>query len=71
MDIGQVTGTKGKGEKEKKGKGKEEGEGKKANCEPKGNTWTDDSFFCLASAGTVARGDTRRSKEANFQLRQS
>ena len=45
MDVGQVTGTQGKGKKGKKGKGKEKGKGKKDNSEPKGNTWTDDSYF--------------------------
>ena len=77
VDIGQVQGTKGKGKKDKKGKGKEKGKGEKDNGQAKGHAWTNDSVL-LASVGTVASGDTRRTsvgsrrktKEANLQLQQ-
>ena len=59
MNIGPVKGTKGEGKKGKKGKGKD----KKVNSEPKGNTWTDDSYF-VGECGYCVEWEQ---KKAQFQ----
>ena len=62
MHIGQVEGTKGKCKK-----------GKKDSSEPKGNTWTDDSYFA-GECGYCGKWRHKkaqcRRKVLNFQLKQ-